>query len=323
MIDELQGAYDVIVIGGGPAGLNGALMLARSRRAVLVIDSGTPRNGPAEGVHGLLGHDGIAPGELVERGRAEVRGYGGHVVDGEVIKACASSDGDGFTVSLLDGRSVTGRRLLVTTGLTDELPDIPGMQERWGRDVLHCPYCHGWEVRDKAIGVLASGSNSLHLALLFRQLSEDVLYFSHLMPPNDEEKEQLMARGIAVIEGEVAALEILDDRLAALRLRDSRVVNREALVVSTRMVARAGFLDGLGLKTTEHPSGLGEHIEVNAAGATAVPGVWAAGNVSDPAAQVGASAAAAALAGAKINADLVEADARQGSGPSAPSHPSI
>jgi thioredoxin reductase len=300
--------YDVVVIGGGPAGLNGALMLARSRRAVLVIDAGEPRNSPADGVHGLLGHDGIPPAELLERGRTEVRRYGGQVSSGQVTRA--ARNGDDLIVELPDGRSIRTRRLLVTTGLVDELPALPGVRERWGRDVLHCPYCHGWEVRDKPIGVLASGPNSIHQALLFRQLSDDVLYFSHTMPPEDEQAEQLAARGIPVIDGGVASLEVVDDHLS-LRMRDGVVVDREALVVSTRMVARVGFLADLGLKPMEHPSGLGEYIKVDPTGSTDVPGVWAAGNVTDPAAQVGASAAAGAWAAAKINADLVDEETRR------------
>src|SRR5690349_18248231 len=164
-------AYEVIVIGGGAAGLSGALMLARSRRSVVVIDAGSPRNALADGVHGLLGHDGIPPGELVERGRAEVRGYGGHVVSGEV--ASARREGPGFVVTLAGGRRVEARRLLVAAGLVDQLPDVPGVRELWGRDVLHCPYCHGWEVRGQAVGVLATGPRAMHIALLFRQLTDD------------------------------------------------------------------------------------------------------------------------------------------------------
>ena len=161
-------------------------------------------------------------------------------------------------MTLADGRRVRARRLLVTTGLVDELPDVPGLRERWGRDVLHCPYCHGWEVRDQAIGVLASGPMSVHQALLFRQLSADVAYFrTRHARSTDEQAEQLAARGIAVVDGEVAGLEIVDDRLTGVRLRDGRVVPRAALVVAPRMVARAGFLADLGLEAVEHPSGVG------------------------------------------------------------------
>jgi thioredoxin reductase len=300
--------YDVVVVGGGAAGLSGALMLGRARRSVVVLDAGAPRNAPAAGVHGLLAREGMAPAELLERGRAEVGGYGGQVVAGEVTTA--ARDAEGLSVTLADGRSVRGRRLLVTTGLADELPDIPGLRARWGRDVLHCPYCHGWEVRDQAIGVLASGPRAVHQALLFRQLSDDVIVFSHTMPPAGEEAEQLAARGIRVVDGEVASLEVAEDRLVGVRLRDGTVVGRQALAVSPRMTARAGFLAALGLRPAPHPSGLGEHIPADPTGRTEVPGVWVAGNVTDLSAQVGAAAAAGAMAGAQINADLVTEDAR-------------
>ncbi|HET7480071.1 MAG TPA: NAD(P)/FAD-dependent oxidoreductase [Rubrobacteraceae bacterium] len=299
--------YDVVVIGGGAAGLSGALMLGRSRRSVLVVDSGEPRNAPASGVHGFLTRDGMDPAALLEAGRKEVRRYGVRVLDGRVASA-AAVDG-GFTVGLEDGRRVGAKRLLVATGLVDELPDVPGVRERWGRDVLHCPYCHGWEVRDQAIGVLALNSWAVHQALLFRQLTTDLTLFLHTAPrPTDEEAEKLAARGIAVVEGEVASLEIREDRLTGVRLQNGEVIPRSAVVVGPRFAARAGMLAGLGLETTTHPSGMGERIEADATGRTAVPGVWVAGNVTDPVAQVGAAAAAGAFAAAQINADLVAED---------------
>ena len=295
--------YDVVVIGGGAAGLNAALVLARSRRSVVVIDAGAQRNRPAQGVHGLLGHDGVPPAELIERGQAEVRGYGGQVVTAQVLTV--APDDDGFRVALADDRSVRARRLLVASGLVDELPALPGVRERWGRDVIHCSYCHGWEVRDQAIGVLASGPMSSHQALLFRQLSDDVMYFTHTMPPSHEQAEQLAARGIRLINGEVVSLVINDDGLTGVRLADGTVIARRALVVAPRMVAQASFLADLGLRASEHPSGLGEHIPADSTGRADRRGVWVAGNVTDPMAHVGASAAAGAFAAAQINADLV------------------
>ncbi|MBH0777244.1 NAD(P)/FAD-dependent oxidoreductase [Nocardia bovistercoris] len=306
MTDQLEKKYDAVVVGGGAAGLNGALMLARAKRSVAVIDAGEPRNAPAEGVHGLLGHDGVAPAELTARGRAEVRGYGGHIAEGEVVDL--RRDGAEFTVTLADGRAVGARRVLVTTGLVDELPEIPGLRERWGRDVVHCPYCHGWEVRDRAIGVIGSGPMSVHQALLFRQLSDDIVYITHTVPPTAGQAEQLAARGIRVVQGEVAGLETEDDELSGVRLANGTVVARDAVVVATRMVARAGFLASIGLSTVEHPSGVGVHLVTDATGRTDVPGIWAAGNVTDPSTQVGASAAAGAAAGAQINFDLVNAE---------------
>jgi thioredoxin reductase len=300
--------YDVVVVGGGAAGLSGALTLGRARRSVLVVDAGEPRNSPASGVHGFLTRDGTSPAALLRAGRAEVRRYGVRVLDGRVDSAFPVDRG-GFAVGLEDGRRVRARRLLVTTGLVDELPDVPGLRERWGRDVLHCPYCHGWEVRNRQIGVLALNSRAAHQALLFRQWSADVTLFLHTAPlPTDEEAEKLAARGIAVVEGEVTSLEVAEDRLAGVRLRGGEVFALRALALLPRFVARTEMLTGLGLETTTHPLGMGEHIDADATGLTAVPGVWVAGNVTDLMAPVAGAADAGVRAGAAINADLIAED---------------
>jgi len=299
----------VVVIGGGAAGLNGAIMLARSRRRVVVVDAGEPRNSPAPGVHGMLGHDGVPPAQLLARGREEVRRFGGEVVDGRVTGAHRRDTG--FVVDLDDGRRLRARRLLVTTGLVDGLPDVPGVRERWGNDVIHCPYCHGYEVRDQPVGVLATNANAMHQALLFRQLTHDVVVFANGTDFTDEQREQLLALAIGFVEGEVAELVVEDDRLVGVRLADGRTVPRQAVVVATQMVARAEFLTDLGLTTVPHPSGMGEHLVVDATGRTEAPGVWAAGNVADLSAQVGGSAAQGAWTGAQLNMDLVTEDARR------------
>ncbi|WP_084435939.1 NAD(P)/FAD-dependent oxidoreductase [Aldersonia kunmingensis] len=313
--DELRDEYDVVVIGGGAAGLAGAVTLARARRSVVVLDAGEPRNAPAEGVHALLGREGIAPAELLEQGRAEVRQYGGSVVDARVTEVARGTDANGdddFTVGLADGRSVRARRILVTTGLVDELPDIPGIRERWGNDVIHCPYCHGWEHRDQAIAVLASGPMAVHKALLLRQWSENTALLTHTIDgPDTEEAEQLAARDIRVVDGEVAGLDVVDGALRGVFLADGTRVACDVLVVAPRMVARAGLLAALGLQPIEHPSGMGEYIPADPMGRTESPGVWAAGNISDIMAQVGTAAAAGTFAAAALNADLVMADTRR------------
>jgi thioredoxin reductase len=303
---------DALVIGGGAAGLNGALMLARSRRSVVVVDSGTPRNAPAEGVHGLLGLDGTPPAELYKRGRAEVRHYGGLVVSGKVASAepaAPSADGDlRFRVTLADGRIVMARRLLVATGLRDVLPEVPGLAEHWGHGLVHCPYCHGWEVRDQPIGILAVGPASIHQALLFRQLSDDLVYFtrgSELDPPTAA---RFAARKIAIIDSPVEEVVQAQDGIAGVRLANGRVVPRRVLAVVTTMGVRTEGLDGLRLPMEDLPGGMGRRIASGIAGTTEVPGVWVAGNATDLTAQVGASAAAGALAGAHINALLATAD---------------
>lgn len=308
---EEQRIYDVVVVGGGAAGLSGALTLGRSRRSVLVVDGGAPRNAPASGVHNYLTSEGVSPAELYRTGRAEVAGYGVEVVDGTITKAhrVEGPDGARFELELADAAPVRARRLLVTTGLVDELPGIPGLAQRWGRDVLHCPYCHGWEVRDQAVGVLATGPMATHQALLFRQLTDDVVVFTHTGPAlTDEQAEQLAARGVRVVPGEVTGLEVADDRLTGVRLGSGELVARQALVVGPAFTARADLLAGLGLTTSEFALGghvLGDYVAADASGATAVPGVWVAGNVTDPQATVIAAAAAGMKAGAALNADLI------------------
>jgi thioredoxin reductase len=303
--------YDVIVIGGGAAGLSGALALVRSRRSVLVVDDGTPRNAPAEGVHNYLTRDGVPPAELYAIGRQEVAGYGGEFATGTVT---AVRRDELFTVELADGTTYQGRRLLVTTGLTDVLPDVRGLAERWGRDVLHCPYCHGWEVRDQAIGILATGGMATFQALLFRQLSDDVTLFLHTAPePTDEQWEQLAARGIAVVQGKVEQLEVEGDRLTGVRLEGGQVIPLQALAVQTSMRARADFLADLGLETVVQEANgvvMGTVVAADPMGATAVPGVFVAGNVTDSRATVMPAAAGGLMAAGGINADLIAEETR-------------
>jgi thioredoxin reductase/protein-L-isoaspartate O-methyltransferase len=278
---------------------------------VAVVDEGTPRNAPAHEMHNYLGRDGTPPGELLAAGRAEVAGYGGVLVDGTVT-AVGGAVG-AFTVELAGGRVLGARRLLVTTGLTDELPEVPGVRELWGTDVLHCPYCHGWEVRDRPVGVLATGPMAVHGALLWRQWTADVVLFLHGSSLGDEEAEQLTARGIRTVDGEVAGLETDGGRLTGVRLADGTVVPREALVVAPRFTARSGVLAGLGLASVPFEmrgAVLGSRIPAEPTGATAVPGVWVAGNVTDPVAQVMTAAAGGLWAGAQLNADLVAEDTR-------------
>ncbi|MEV4147700.1 NAD(P)/FAD-dependent oxidoreductase [Amycolatopsis sp. NPDC049691] len=308
-----EGTVDAVVIGGGAAGLNGALILARSRRSVVVIDSGSPRNAPAEAVHGFIVFDGTPPSEILRRGRGQVRKYGGRVVHGEVVAAEPADPVDGdlrFTVTLADGRSITARRLLVATGLTDVLPEVPGLAEHWGDSVVHCPFCHGWEVRDEPIGVLATGPASVGPALLFRQLTEDLTYFTDGTDLDEDTRARFAARGIRVIDTPVT--EIVNDEdgaLAGVRLADGQVVARRVLAVVPRTQARTQGLEGLGLPVQDLPKpNVGRGFVSGPAGTTEVPGVWVAGNVTDAVAQVGASAAAGALAATEINKMLAIAD---------------
>ena len=307
--------YDVVVVGGGAAGLSGAVALARSRRSVLVVDAGEPRNAPAGHVHNFLTRDGTPPAAIYASGRAEVSRYGGQVETGRVTTL--SRDGDRFRVQI-GPRTVTARRLLIATGLRDELPDVPGLAARWGIDVLHCPYCHGWEVRDQRVGILATGPTAVHQALLFRQLSPHVTLLQHTGPiPDDQQREQLTARGITVTAGPVEEIEADASGLTGVRLADGRHLPLDAVIVAPFMRARAELLEPLGLKPAEMRIGghaVGTYIESGPTGATVVPGVWVAGNLANIQAQVITSAAAGLTAGAAINLDLILSEAGQGAG---------
>jgi thioredoxin reductase len=306
----MSSSYDVVIVGGGPAGLSAATALARSLRTVLVLDSGRPRNAAAGHLHNFLSRDDSSPRDLLAHGRREVESFGGTVLDAEVARV-TRVDG-ALALTTTDGRGVRARRVLVTTGLQDRLPDIPGVAERWGRDVLHCPYCHGFEVRDRAVGLLAVGPLAGHVAGLWRQLTDRVTLFRHDDAELDPEtRERLVALDVRVVDGPVAELVVDEDRLAGVRLATGRVVPVDAAVVAPRAGARAGFVAELGLETVDvEMMGrvVATRLETDPMGRTSVPGVWAAGSVVEPMAQLMASAASGLMAGAAINGDLIETD---------------
>jgi thioredoxin reductase len=291
--------YDVVAIGGGASGLSAALVLGRARRHILVVDAGTPRNAPAAHMHGFLSRDGMPPADLLAAARSELRDYGVEVIEDRVVEATA-----GFTLRLAGGGTLSARRLLLATGAVDELPDIPGARERWGRDFLHCPYCHGWEVRDQPLGVLANGPWSADYAQLLRQWSDDVAFFAHAHPLGRDERAALEARGIRIVEGHVVRLSVIDDRLHAVVLADGTAIPRAAVFIRPALRAHSDRLaEALGCEVDE--AGL---LKVDATGRTNVPGVWAAGNASNPRAQVITAAGEGSAAAIAINSDLVEED---------------
>jgi thioredoxin reductase len=305
--------FDVVVVGGGAAGLSGAMALGRSRRSVLVIDAGEPRNAPADHAHNYLGREGINPLELLEIGRAEVASYGVELASDRVT-GVASGD-SGFVVTTEGGRTVVARRVLVTGGVVDELPDVPGLAERWGIDVLHCPYCHGWEVRDQAIAVLATTPMAAHHGLLFRQLSADVvMVVTDGTELPDADLERLAAIGVRIEHGTPREVVTDSGRLVGLRLADGSVLERQAIVVASKPHARIDFLAPLGLVPSPFEMGgavLGSVIAVDPTGATSVPGVYAAGNATDISMTLMASAAHGNRVGAFVNAELAAEDAER------------
>ncbi len=301
--------HDVAIVGGGSAGLSAATTLARSLRSVVVIDSGEPRNAPAEGAHNVLGQEGIAPLELLSRGRDEVRGYGGEVRSDTVVDA--RREGDRFVLSLASGATMRARRLLLATGLVDELPEIPGVAELWGRDALHCPYCHGYEVRGSRVVVLATSPMSAHQALLFAQLTDDITLVAHAAGAvGDEDRANLAAAGVSIVDETVERLLTRDDagtaRLDGVELSDGTVLQADAVVVAPRFAVRGDLYERLGGTLSQTP--VGEVVETGPMGATAIPGIWAAGNNTTLNAVVTVAMGEGVSAGAAINADLVMDD---------------
>ncbi|MFJ3621545.1 NAD(P)/FAD-dependent oxidoreductase [Streptomyces iakyrus] len=306
--------YAVVVIGGGAAGLSAGLVLGRARHRTLVIDAGEPRNAPAAHMQGYLSRDGMPPAEFLAAGREEIARYGVDLVRDRVVAVEKDKD---FTVVSAGGRSVRARRLVVATGLKDELPAVPGVAERFGRDVLHCPFCHGWEVRDRPFGVLATSPASVHQALMVSQWSKDVRFFLHTVAEeelSDEDLRRLAAAGVDVVPGEVAELVTEDDRLTGVRLVDGSTHPRSVLFTAPRAVPQTGLLERLGAELHETP--FGAYPVVDATGLTTVPGVWAAGNAIGFSEQVvhaasGGYRAASAIVGDLLMADLDAAVRRQ------------
>jgi thioredoxin reductase len=281
-------------------------VLGRSRRRVLVVDAGEPRNAPAAHMQGYLSRDGMPPADFLAEGRRELRQYGVELVRDRVTAVTPDGEGE-FALSLADGAPVHARRVVLATGLVDELPDVPGVAERWGRDVLHCPYCHGWEVRDEPFGVLAREPFNSHQALLVTQWSKDVTLFLHTVADlPDIDWQRLAAAGVSVVEGEVTGLEVEDDRLTGVRLAGGRVFPRSVLFVAAKAVPRDGLIGALGAEVEDTPHGA--YPVVDETGRTSVPGIWAVGNAASATEQVINAASAGYRAGLTINAELVMGD---------------
>jgi thioredoxin reductase/SAM-dependent methyltransferase len=309
---------DVAVIGGAAAGLGAALQLGRQRRSVIVVDAGEPRNASARHLHGYLGLEAVQPSHLITIGHEEVRSYGGEVLEGRAARVSRGANGR-FRVELVGGNALLARRVLAASGLVDELPDIDGLAEHWGRDVIHCPFCHGYEVRGRRIVQVLTDPMGLPAAGLFRQLTAHLTIVVH--DGLDEvaaEVDTLRAAGVQIVAGTVRRIVPGEGaRLAGVELADSRRIHADAVVVSPRFRVRAEPFAALGLHPAPHPSGLGDCIATDAMGATTVPGVYAAGNVTDPSQQVLHAAANGTRVGAMISASLAQEGLEAAARPSA------
>ena len=304
----LERHTDVVVIGGSAAGLAAALQIARQRRGVLVVDDGTPRNAPAEHMHGYLGREGVAPSELVAIGRDEVRSYGGEILQGRVV-AVTRLDDRRFRVTLTGGHTIVARRVLAATGVTDVLPDIPGLAEGWGRWVVHCPFCHGYEVRDQALVQIVTHPMGLHPTTIFRHLSDRLTVVLHDGVEVDAAAiARLEAGGVRVLRDTVARVSH-DGRGVNVVLGDGETLRGDAIVAGSSFRPRIETLRGAGVTASAHPSGLGDVLEVDPmTGQTSVPGIFAAGNVTDPSLQVLPSAAHGSRVGAVCTFGLADED---------------
>ncbi|MCU4185240.1 NAD(P)/FAD-dependent oxidoreductase [Acidiferrimicrobium sp. IK] len=322
MIDPLPRTVerncDVAIVGGSAAGLAAGLQLGRQRRSVIIIDSGEPRNLPASHMHGYLSPEGAAPSAVTGAGREEVRSYGGEVLAGRVAAVTRAGDGD-FRLDLVGGHTIIARRVLAATGIVDQLPDIEGLAERWGREVIHCPFCHGFEVRDRRVAHIVTHPAGLHTAGLFRQLTSRLTVVLHDRPEVDgRDLDALRAGGVAVRPGPVRRIVASSTGgAAAVELDDGEILDVDAIAVGPRFAARAEPFVALGLRPEPHPSGLGDFVDTDATGATAVPGLYAAGNITDPSHQVLHAAADGSRVGAMISFDLAREDLRMAARPSA------
>ncbi|MGE2732036.1 NAD(P)/FAD-dependent oxidoreductase [Mycolicibacterium vaccae] len=287
--------WECIVIGGGAAGLSGALVLGRARRRTLVIDADQQSNRPAAGVGGLLGHDGISPAALYAEGRRELAAYPSveyrHnlAVRGEVVDS-------GYAIDLDDGQTVYGKRILLATGMEYCPPDLPGVAELWGTSVFQCPFCHGWEVRDSQLAALAAGEEGVHAALMLRGWSDDVVLLTDGPAGLDGDQQRLLAgAGVAVDERRVAELISRDGKLSEIVFTDGQRLARDALLVESPLRQRSRLAEELGAACTPGPLAA-DTIGVDAMHRTSTPTVFAAGDVCTEQPYVAGAAAAGAQA---------------------------
>ena len=290
--------FDAIVVGGSFAGLSAALQLARARRRIVVVDAGARRNRFAATSHGFLGQDGRAPGDIVADARAQLLAYPTvEWIDGEAARA--SGKADAFLLDTAGGDRLETRRIILSPGVTDELPAILGLRERWGRTVFHCPYCHGYELGDGPIGVLASSSASLHHALMLPDWGRTTLFLNDAFEPNDDERRQLEDRGVRIEAEAVAGI----SGEADIELSDGRVTSLAGLFTLTRTRPSSPLPEQLGCALEDGP--MGPFIRTDGTAQTTVPGIFAAGDAARAVGLVAFAVAGGALAGAGTHRSLM------------------
>jgi thioredoxin reductase len=300
---------DAIIVGGGPAGLAAALTLGRSRRRVLLLDAGQGRNAPAAAVHNLLTHDGTPPAQLRRIGREQLAHYPGVQLREATVDDAVALSGEGFRLQLRGADSVTARRLVLATGLVDQLPAIDGLAPLWGRSAFHCPYCHGFEVSDQRLAVLGAGPERVRLALKLTRFTGDLVLCSNGEPLAHDLAQLLAGYGVQVRSEAVVRFEGGGGRLKRIVLERGSPLERDAVFIPTALRQRSQLAGRLGCRLL--PDGC---VEVDEFARTSVPGVYAAGDMAHratlamPFAAVSWASASGTLAGAMLDQDLIGAD---------------
>jgi len=296
--------YDVIIIGGGPAGLNAALMLGRARRSVIVIDQGMPRNAHAQAMHGFLSRDGIAPHELLRISRAQLRPYGVKILEGEAVDAARHRSH--FAVKLHDGRRLHGRKLLLATGLRDQLPRLEGLTDLYGKSVHHCAYCDGWEWREKALAAYGRGKAGLGLALMLKGWSDDVVVLTDGGSVGLSRYRALIKRnGLCIRNQKITRLQGKNGRLKCIVFEDGSIIERDALFFNTGQRQKSDLAEKLGCQFSRNGGVITDRRE-----RTCVPGLFLAGDASKEVQFVICAAAEGAIAAVAINKEFQEEERR-------------
>ena len=294
--------FDIIIVGGSFAGQSAALQLGRARRRVLLIDGGQPRNRFAHTSHGFLGQDGQTPSAIMETAKDQLAGYKTvEQREGQAVDAAAIEQG--FRISLASGGEVTASRIILATGVRDHLPDLPGLKERWGVSVLHCPYCHGYELNQRPVGVLASSEMAMHHATLLPDWGPTTLFTQNAFTPTPQQQAALAARGTAVEQTPVTELLGNSPALEAVRLSDGRTVEIAGLFIAPKTEPASDLANRLGCTFEDGPTG--PFIVADRMQQTSVPGVFAAGDAASPMANATLASAAGVMAAAGAHHSLV------------------
>lgn len=290
--------FHVAVIGGSYAGISAATQLARARRRVLVIDAGQRRNRYALHSHGFLGQDGREAAAIVADGKAQLMQYPTVQWREGAATQVAAKEG-GFAIAMADGASFTVQRLVLATGVVDELPAVPGLAERWGSSVFHCPYCHGYELEQGRIGVLATSALSLHHALMLPDWGAVTFFLNGTFEPDEEQLVKLAQRGVAVERAPVRAI----SGIATVELEDGRAVENAGLFVLSRLHSASPLAEQLGCELEQGP--MGSFVRTDMAKASSVAGVYVCGDAARMAGSVAFAVADGATAGLGVHHSLI------------------